>query len=201
MAKPTLKFGASGADVLLLQQQLNCLSPTRLPRLSGSSNFDILTMARVMEFQHVKGLKADGICGPNTNGAIGKTPTTCPKATAPKGMAIVVDLINNKLFAFRDGTAELTFDPIHGGSTSDPSTRGVFQMSSRRLRSHTSSQFPIPPGNMDFSLFYHRGEALHQGPPTLESHGCIHVGVPDAENLFDWAAANNIIVIVVKLTP
>jgi hypothetical protein len=43
---------------------------------------------------------------------------------------------------------------------------------------------------MDFSLFYHDGEALHQGGPNVQSHGCIHVPAPYAEQLFNWAASN-----------
>ena len=74
-------------------------------------------------------------------------------------------------------------------------------MSSRRLRHHTSSTYPIPPGNMDFSLFYDGLRAIHQGPGDLPSEGCIHVNPPFAERLFDWAGDHDIIVIVVKLTP
>jgi hypothetical protein len=30
-------------------------------------------------------------------------------------------------------------------------------------------------------LFFHEGEALHQGNPDVQSHGCIHVPAPYAE--------------------
>jgi lipoprotein-anchoring transpeptidase ErfK/SrfK len=50
---------------------------------------------------------------------------------------------------------------------------------------------------MDFSLFYHGGEALHQGDAHIQSHGCIHVPAPFAEQLFDWAGSTDIVVIVV----
>ncbi len=118
----------------------------------------------------------------------------------------MVDLINGRLRAYLNGTKELDFKPIRGGSTSDPSTRGVFKVF-KALRKHTSSKFPIPPGNMDFSLFYHGAEALHQGPPTVDSHGCIHVEPSEAERLFNWAGgeksavSNDIMVIVLKFTP
>jgi hypothetical protein len=45
-------------------------------------------------------------------------------------------------------------------------------------------------------LFYHEGEALHQGDPNVQSHGCIHVPTPYAEQLFNWAASTDIWVIV-----
>ncbi|MDP9076959.1 MAG: DUF4157 domain-containing protein [Bacteroidota bacterium] len=30
--------------------------------------------------------------------------------------------------------------------------------------------------NMHFAVFFHEGEALHQGPTDASSHGCVHVG-------------------------
>jgi L,D-transpeptidase catalytic domain len=76
------------------------------------------------------------------------------------------------------------------------STPGMFQMTSRRLRRHSSSEFPGK-DKMDFSLFYHEGEALHQGDPSIQSHGCIHVPAPHAEQLFDWASSTDIWVIII----
>jgi hypothetical protein len=89
-----------------------------------------------------------------------------PKGAAttilPSGRCILVDLVNDRLRAFDNGLTKLDFRPIKGGARSDPSTRGVFKVF-KRLRHHTSSKFPIPPGNMDFSLFYNGAEAIHQG--------------------------------------
>ena len=50
---------------------------------------------------------------------------------------------------------------------------------------------------MNFSLFYNGVEALHQGPVTKESHGCIHVKDGEAERLFEWVGSNDVTVIVV----
>lgn len=194
----SLSLGASGPDVGALQRRLNCQHPTRLPRLVPDNSYGVRTMARVMEFQFRKSIEADGGYGPITEAKLAGGPASCANPTPPSGRCILVDLIHNRLLAFVNGVAQLTISPIRGGSAADPSTRGVFQMSSRRLRHHTSSQFPIPPGNMDFSLFYNRGEAFHQGPPTVPSHGCIHVGAPQAEQLFNWAGSSDILVIVVK---
>jgi len=51
---------------------------------------------------------------------------------------------------------------------------------------------------MDFSLFYYNAEAIHQGPGSLASHGCIHVSPPHAEQLFNWAGSHDVLVVVVK---
>jgi hypothetical protein len=179
-----------------------------MPRLTDDNVYGSLTMARVMEFQFNSkfGLAdMDGVVGPFTQSKIDSTPSSSPK---PAGQVILVDLIHERLRAFRSGVLEHDFKPIKGGSTADPSTRGVFKVF-KAFRHHTSSKFPIPPGNMDFSLFYHGAEALHQGPPTLSSHGCIHVEPSQAEKLFRWAggtnatsgqAVNDVMVIVLKKT-
>ena len=60
-----------------------------------------------------------------------------------------------------------------------------------------AANIPIPPGNMNLSLFYNGMQALHQGPAMKQSHGCIHVRDGEAERLFDWAGSNNVMVIVV----
>jgi len=46
----TLRFGATGPDVVLLQTRLNAL-PGGLPRLEVNGNFDLPTLQRVLEFQ------------------------------------------------------------------------------------------------------------------------------------------------------
>jgi hypothetical protein len=202
----TLKPGTNSPEVVALQQQLNSRGATRLPRLSEDTNYGPLTMARVMEFQFnskfaLAGM--DGIVGPVTQARIDSTPSSSP---SPSGQVILADLINRRLRAYRDGVLECDFSPIIGGRASAPSTRGVFKVY-KAFRHHTSSKFPKPVGNMDFSLFYHGAEALHQGSPTVASHGCIHVAPGQAEKLFRWAggtdatsgkAVNDVMVIVLK---
>jgi hypothetical protein len=185
---------------------LNAAGKTRLPRLKEDGDFGSLTMARVMEFQFRSGFPVpqhDGKFGPLTEKKLATQRTSSPP---PSGRVILVDLINNRLRAFQNGIKDLDFKPIRGGSSTDPSTRGVFKVF-KAFRHHTSSKFPIPRGNMDFSLFYHGAEALHQGPAEADSHGCIHVEPSQAEKLFNWAGGeksavtNDVMVIVLKFTP
>jgi hypothetical protein len=191
-----LCLDSKGSAVQAMKQRLNCANPTRLPRLAENDRFDVLTKARAMEFQFNVGLKADGIVGPKTSGRLARV--NCAAAAAPSGRCILADLVHNTLIAYNGGVEELRTSPVHGGSPSDPSTQGVFPLTSRRLRNHTSSKYPIPPGNMNFSMFFHDAEAIHQGPGSLESHGCIHVSPPYAEQLFNWAGSFDVLVIVVK---
>lgn len=191
-----ITYGSFSTEVKDVQGRLDAASRTRLPRLRGEIGFSPVTMARVMEFQFQEGLRPDGDVGPKTMARLlARTGHHSP----PSGRSILVDLINGRLRAFEDGVVRLDIHPIKGGAPTSPTTRGVFKVL-RRLRHHTSSKYPIPPGNMDFSLFFHGAEAIHQGPPTVSSHGCVHVEPVEAERLFNWAGRTDIRVIVIKRT-
>ena len=192
-----LKYGDSSPVVAQIQTALNFAGPTRLPRLSTDGQFGALTEARVMEFQFLNNLSIDGVVGPQTNALLPQDgPSDNQQPDPPQGRSIFVDLYDRELTAYEDGNSALQVSPISGGRPGFRSTQGVFQMTSRRLRRHSSSEFPGK-DNMDFALFYNEGQALHQGNPNVQSHGCIHVPAPFAEQLFDWAGTTNIRVNVV----
>jgi len=191
----------TGPVVQQIQTALNFAGPTRLPRLLVDGSFGPLTVGRVMEFQFRKGLQVDGIVGPITNSKLPQDgPGDNQQPEPASGRTIIVNLFDRQLTAYEGGNAALQISPIAGGRPGFLSSIGVFPMTSRRLRQHSSSQFPPIGGkrNMDFSLFYHGGEAIHQGDPDTPSHGCIHVAPPFAEQLFDWAGQTDIWVIVMR---
>lgn len=66
---PTLRYGSSGASVVLLQTLLNSALPGR-PKLDTDGQFGPATHARVIEFQRSKGLVQDGVVGPATWAAL-----------------------------------------------------------------------------------------------------------------------------------
>jgi hypothetical protein len=187
---------ARGNESLLisaLKQSLNAVSASQMPRLKDlDTTFDVLMEARVMEFQHQEHLEVTGKVDPATLQRLRRRQAQCP---APRGRCVLVDLENKRLQAFNNGARDLDFAHVTGGSPDKPSTAGVFSVF-KRLREHTSATYPDPPGNMNFSLFYNGDEALHQGPPNADSHGCIHVAPGDAEKLFDWAGAYPVTVII-----
>lgn len=192
-----LKYGDSGPAVEQIQTALNLAAPTRLPRLPVNGEFDALTAGRVTEFQSMNDLTMDGVVGPQTTAKLPQAgPGKNDPPNLPQGRSILVDLFNRKLTAYDHGALALNISPIAGGRPGYRSTNGMFEMTQRRLRRHSSSEFPGK-DNMDFALFYHEGEALHQGNPDVESHGCIHVPAPYAEQLFDWAGSTDIWVIVI----
>jgi hypothetical protein len=193
----TLKHGDSGPNVEQLQTALNLADLTRLPRLTVDGQFNALTVGRVMEFQSLNGLTVDGVVGPETSGRLPQLARDNQQpASPPIGRSILADLYGLVLDAYEHGNLALKISPISSGRPGFRSTPGMFQMTTRRLRRHSSSEFPGK-DNMDFALFYHEGEALHQGNPSIQSHGCIHVPAPHAEQLFDWAGSTDIWVIII----
>jgi L,D-transpeptidase catalytic domain/Putative peptidoglycan binding domain len=191
-----ITYGSFSTEVKDIKERLDTASKTRLPRLAGEIGFSSVTMARVMEFQAQEGLKPDGDVGPRT---MARLRERTGNHSLPAGRCILVDLINDRLRGFEDGRVKLDIRPIKGGARTSPTTRGVFKVF-RRLRYHTSSKYPIPRGNMDVTLFFHGAEAIHQGPPTIPSHGCVHVEPVEAERLFQWAGKTDISVIVIRTT-
>jgi len=195
------RYNDSGPVVQQIQVALNFAGHTRLPRLPADGTFGPLTVGRVMEFQFRNGLKVDGVVGPITNAKLPQDgPGDNQQAESRNGRSILVNLFDRQLTAYENGNVALRISPIAGGRPGFLSSTGVFPMTSRRLRQHSSSEFPSSGGkrNMDFSLFYHGGEAIHQGDPNTPSHGCIHVAPPFAEQLFGWAGRTDIWVIVMR---
>ena len=67
--KPTLRIGSSGPYVVECQQDLLKLGYDLSP-YGADGKYGKTTSARIKEFQQSQGLKADGICGPMTWGAL-----------------------------------------------------------------------------------------------------------------------------------
>jgi lipoprotein-anchoring transpeptidase ErfK/SrfK len=113
---------------------------------------------------------------------------------------ITVDLAGKTLKAYQDGALFME-TPISGGRAGHPTSVGVFSIDPhRRFKHHTSSVYPPPKGGapMNYALFFHGGEAIHQGDPNVPSHGCIHVGHADAPKLFDWVAHHPVTVSIIN---
>jgi hypothetical protein len=65
-----LKQGSTGPDVKQVQQSLNKVAGSKLPKLVEDAVFGPKTRARVVEFQKSRGILADGIVGLQTRAAL-----------------------------------------------------------------------------------------------------------------------------------
>jgi hypothetical protein len=194
---PVLKFSMQGDEVKKVQQQLNRYNSTRLPRLDEDGDYDVLTMARVMEFQHQKRIGVDGKIGRETRTALdsgaGMAKHGAPPMS-PSGKCILVDLVHdpNRIYVYEDGVEKFDISnrPAHGGTRENPTHKGVFQVYKWR-RHHTSTVYDDPPDNMAYALYFNGPEAIHSGPSDEASHGCVHVEDDDVAKIFYWAGGKD----------
>ena len=107
---------------------------------------------------------------------------------------IRVDLPNHRIEIAEDNNVVRTIGDFSTGRQGHltPTFTGGRIDPARRERMHHSTKYKDAHGNpaaMPFSLFFGDGSgcAFHAGDPNLESHGCIHLDVKDAEWLFNWA--------------
>jgi hypothetical protein len=54
---------------------------------------------------------------------------------------------------------------------------------------------------MNYALFFHLGEAIHEGNPNVLSHGCVHIGHADAPKLFSWVGHHSVSVTITNPPP
>ncbi len=85
-----------------------------------------------------------------------------------------------------DADGHITYKTsVSSGAKGFDTPNGNFKVYYKK-RYHMSTKYPEASGinNMDYSLFFLNGFALHQGNPRQKSHGCIHVGRDVAPKLY-----------------
>ena len=113
------------------------------------------------------------------------------------GKSIVVDLPKHTIIVLDDGQAVRTIDDFSTGRQGHLTpliAHGQIDPK-RRYRMHYSSLYQDAEGKpaaMPYALFFSGACAFHAGDPDLESHGCIHLSMKDAEWLFDWAGKDQV---------
>jgi hypothetical protein len=187
---PTIGPGASGAAVVLLQQQLTALGYW-VDTTGGS--FDDSTQQAVWALQKVAGLQRDGVVGPTTWAALNAGVVPQPRSTS--GYVIEVNLANDLVMVVNNG---------HLMYTLNTSTGGGYTYSSGGVTSVAITPTGIwhtfrvvdgldisPLGELWRPRYFTGGYALHGDtavPPYPVSHGCVRI----SNEAIDWIWANNI---------
>jgi lipoprotein-anchoring transpeptidase ErfK/SrfK len=92
---------------------------------------------------------------------------------------------------------------ITSGAVGYRTPTGKFKVYYKK-KEHMSTKFPDPSGrnNMNYSMFFYRGFAVHQGSIRSSSHGCIHVSPKIIKQLYNDATTGTPVVITrVPLLP
>jgi lipoprotein-anchoring transpeptidase ErfK/SrfK len=104
-----------------------------------------------------------------------------------------VDLSTQQAWLMRDGDVIYGPVPVATGKTSAPTDPGTFRVSWKDLH-HRSSEFNNAP--MPYSVFYHGGEAFHEGSVAVRSHGCVHLARPAAQKFYNTLLVGDVIQVV-----
>ena len=85
---------------------------------------------------------------------------------------------------------------ISSGSFNYKTPSGIYKIYHKKLK-WMSTKYPDPSGlnNMNYSLFFHKGFALHQGNPNYMSHGCVHLSKKDAQMMFRYLKKGDTVII------
>ena len=115
---------------------------------------------------------------------------TIPSPTVAVGKQIVVDLSEQRVYAFENGQFLRVFT-VSTGLSRTPTVKGDFRIylkyDAQRMR---GPGYDLP--NVPWVMYFYQGYALHGtywhnnfGQPM--SHGCVNMRTPEAEWLYNWA--------------
>ncbi|HEX9336983.1 MAG TPA: L,D-transpeptidase [Pseudonocardiaceae bacterium] len=92
-----------------------------------------------------------------------------------------VDLATQQAWLMDNGV--VVYGPVAArtGRASAPTDPGTFHVTYKDLH-HISSVFHVA---MPYSVFFHGGDAFHEGSLAVSSHGCVHLSHAAAVTFFD----------------
>ncbi|MGD0199078.1 MAG: L,D-transpeptidase family protein [Solirubrobacteraceae bacterium] len=180
----TLRPGARGSDVKLLQRELDTLHYVT----GGYGLFDARTQRAVLAFRKVTGMSRTEVA----NYAVFKKLATGAgkfKVRYPRqGRHVEGDLTHQVLALIGPhGHVERIY-PMSSGRPSLPTQPGIFRVWLQELGTNSD-------GMVD-SSFFNGGDAIHgyaQVPAHRASHGCLRVPIPDALSIREWVHMGTIV--------
>lgn len=184
-----LRLGASGPDVLALQQRLAAL---KYDVPSADGHFGAGTQQAVIAFQKVEGLGRDGVAGPATLARLQSAGTPGPMVPAGGGTRVEVDVARQVLFFYRGG-ALFKIVPVSTGSGEPFCVSGrcaiaVTPGGSYRVGGKVSGWQTGVLGRLYKPSYFNGNIAIHGAlsvPVYPASHGCVRVPMSSA----DWIYA------------
>jgi lipoprotein-anchoring transpeptidase ErfK/SrfK len=127
---------------------------------------------------------AIGIAAAGTAAWMVAAPGVASAATATPCSAAAracVDLSTQQAWLQTNGVVDYGPIQVRSGSTSFPTDPGTFHVTYKDV-DHVSSEYNAP---MPYSVFFHGGDAFHEGSLVDPSHGCVHLSHSSAVTFFD----------------
>jgi len=99
-----------------------------------------------------------------------------------------VDLESQKAWLFKDGKILRGPVSISSGGNGQETPIGHSLRVYRKEKDHISQESRLPngqPSPMPYSVFFHGGDAFHEGSLRVSSHGCVHLSHAAAQTFFN----------------
>jgi LysM repeat protein len=147
----------------------------------------IVNMDRIFWGQTIIVPQRDGSAPPP---AAEPAPAPAPAASSAVGKEVLVDLSEQRAYAYENGTLLKSF-VVSTGLPGTPTVTGTFAIYVKyRSAGMTGPGYNLP--NVPYVMYFYRGYGLHGtywhnnfGHPM--SHGCVNFRTPDAEWIYNWA--------------
>lgn len=108
------------------------------------------------------------------------TPAQAESAPCSAAARACLDLSTQQAWLMHDGVVDYGPVPVKSGRPSMPTDPGTYHVTFKD-RNHVSSVYHVP---MPYSVFFHGGQAFHEGSLTEYSHGCVHLSRGAAETFY-----------------
>jgi hypothetical protein len=92
-----------------------------------------------------------------------------------------VDLSTQQAWLMHNGVVDYGPVAVRTGRPSAPTAPGTFRVTFKDLH-HVSTIYHAA---MPYSVFFHGGDAFHEGSLSVTSHGCVHLSHPAAVTFFN----------------
>jgi peptidoglycan hydrolase-like protein with peptidoglycan-binding domain len=205
--RPTLKFGAAGADVKTLQERLRAL---HYDPGTADGKYGETTRFALYAFEKVNRLKLNGTVGGSVWKALDKPRTPKPLVSDAENDRVEIDLSRQLLYVYTGGKLALISHISSGGGyrycAKDPGAKtarcryavtptGDYQ-TGRRVTGWDNG----PLGNLYKPVYFNGGIAVH-GYPSVPlkpvSHGCVRVPMHTAD-VFQRIVGTGVVVHVLR---
>ncbi|HEX6447496.1 MAG TPA: L,D-transpeptidase [Streptosporangiales bacterium] len=124
-----------------------------------------------------------GVLSPGVARAASGPPCTSTKVRA------CVDISRGKAWLMSHGKVAYGPATITSGRPGYRTSIGTFHVT-RKDKDHISSIYHVP---MPYSVFFHGGEAFHEGSRKVQSHGCIHLSHKSAVRFYKYLHVGDVV--------
>lgn len=120
------------------------------------------------------------------------TPASAASVPCSRAAKVCLDLSSQRAWLLRNGVVIYGPVRVRTGRPSMPTPVGRFHVTFKD-RHHVSSVYHVA---MPYSVFFHGGDAFHEGSLRVSSHGCVHLSAAAAAKFFNTLHVGDMVQVV-----